>query len=255
MSGASAARRHLAWLWAGLTAAAASVGLVWLLPIAEWLGAFEAWIAGLGLWGIALFAVIYILAAILLAPEWPLSVGAGLAWGIWGVPLVLVAGTIGAGAAFLVARYLARPRVRAFVQGRRRLAAIDAAVAEEGWKIVALARLSPVLPFSLQSYVFGATAIPFRDYVAATAMGIVPCTALYVYLGVLGGALGRGDASLGLLEWLFLVVGLAATAAGGLLVARKAAAKLRAAGIADRRDPEVMPARTRPPLSATGRRS
>jgi len=99
---------------------------------------------------------------------------------------------IGASLAFLIARYLARDKVRLLLERRRNLAAIDKAVAEEGWKIVGLLRLSPLIPFNLQNYLFGVTAIPFPHFVAATFAGIFPGTALYVYLGVLENATGAG---------------------------------------------------------------
>ena len=221
-------------LWAGILGGGPLLALVaalCTLPVAAWLGAFERWIASLGLWGIALFAVIYVLAAIALAPEWPLMIVAGLAYGIWGVPLVLVVATIAAAVAFLLARHAVRDRVRALIAGRTRLAAVDAAVAEEGWKIVALMRLNPMLPFSLQSYVFGATAVSFRKFVSATALGIIPGTALYVYLGVLGGRIGRGEGAVGAAQWALLGLGLIATAVAVVLVARKAKARLAAAGL------------------------
>jgi len=48
--------------------------------------------------------------------------------------------------AFLIAHYLARAKVRLLLERRRIFSAIDDAVAEEGWKIVALLRLSPFSP-------------------------------------------------------------------------------------------------------------
>jgi uncharacterized membrane protein YdjX (TVP38/TMEM64 family) len=208
----------------------ASIVAVWsTLPVREWLDALRGWIVGLGLRGVVVFAVIYILGAVVLAPEALLTILAGFAYGFWGLPIVLVAATIGAGAAFLIARYLARDRVRAAMAQRRDLAAIDRAVAEEGWKIVGLLRLSPLVPFNLQNYLFGATGIPFLHFVAATFFGIIPGTALYTYLGVLGGAAGQT----GPVKWALFGLGLVATVAVAVLIARTAKRKLREAGIAE----------------------
>src|SRR6185295_8099093 len=49
-----------------------------LLPLGEWLVALRGWIAGLGWWGVALFALIYIVGAVVLAPAGLLSILAGL---------------------------------------------------------------------------------------------------------------------------------------------------------------------------------
>ena len=142
-----------------------------------------------------------------------------------------LAATGAATLSFLAARYVLRERVRALLVGRPRLLAIDRAVAEEGWKIVALLRLSPAVPFNLQNYLFGATAVPLSHYVAATAIGIVPGSLLYVYLGVLARAARQGGGAGAPLEWLLSGIGLLATLAAVILVARKAKARLDAAPV------------------------
>ena len=225
-----ARRRHrwLPWLGAALVLAVI-IGLWSQLPLGAGLEQLRAWIVGLGPLGLVVLSLLYVVGSVLLAPVAPLTIIAGFAYGFWGLPVVLVAATLGAAAAFLVARYLARDRVRAAMQRRRNLAAIDRAVAEEGWKIVGLLRLSPLFPFNLQNYVFGATGIPFPHFVAATFFGIIPGTALYTYLGVLGGA----TADAGPVKWVFLALGLIATVVVAVLIARKARQKLLEAGIAD----------------------
>ncbi len=52
--------------------------------------------------------------------------------------------------------------------------AVEAAVEEEGWKMVVLLRLSPVIPFALLNYMLSLTAISFFDYTWASALGIIP---------------------------------------------------------------------------------
>jgi uncharacterized membrane protein YdjX (TVP38/TMEM64 family) len=223
------------WLWAGLALAVAALcALPFILPVGEWLEQAERWILARGLWGVALFVGLFVAATLVLAPDWPLAVGAGLVYGLWAFPVVLGAAMVAASLAFLASRHLLRERVRAWLARRPRLAAIDRAVGEEGWKIVLLLRLSPLVPFNLQNYVFGATAIPFSHYLAASLAGIAPGTALFVYLGSLGRAARAGRDAGGAVEWVFLGVGLAATIAAILLVARKATARLAAADI----DPE-----------------
>jgi uncharacterized membrane protein YdjX (TVP38/TMEM64 family) len=220
-------RRRRPWLWAVLGLFLAVAAAVWfLLPVAACVAAFQHWVLGLGPWGVAIFALLFIATTLVLAPDWPLSIAAGFVYGFWALPVVLAAAMIAATLSFLAARYLVRRRVRAFFVGRPRLAAIDRAVAEEGWKIVALLRLSPAVPFNLQNYLFGATAIPLRDYVIATAIGIVPGSVFYVYLGALGNAAHGGGGAHAIFKWLLFGIGLAATAAAAIIVARKAKAKL-----------------------------
>jgi uncharacterized membrane protein YdjX (TVP38/TMEM64 family) len=230
-------RRSPLWGWIAIAVALVAVGVGWFLfPLREGVEAFERWITGLGIWGVALFALVYILATISLAPEWPLTIAAGLLYGVWGFAITVVTATIAAALAFLIARYLARTKVRSLLERRRIFFAIDDAVAEEGWKIVALLRLSPLVPFNLQNYLFGVTAISFRHFVAATFAGIMPGTVLYVYLGALDRATASGRASVGTLKWAFFAAGLLATVVVVVLVTRKAMAKLRGSGL-DHRNP------------------
>lgn len=222
-------RRLWPWLGAGLLLV--GLAIAWyLLPASDWLEGLRSWVVGLGFAGALIFAAIYVVATVFLVPGWVLTVGAGLAYGFWGLPIVLAAATIGATLAFLVARYVARDRVRSLLESRRNIAAIDKAVAEDGWKVVVLLRLSPLIPFNLQNYLFGVTEIALPHYVAATFFDIIPGSALYVYLGVLGSAAGEA----GLARWFLFGVGLIATLAVVVLVARKARTKLREAGVDER---------------------
>ena len=223
---ASIGGRRLLIAFAAAALVAAAIAAWFLFPFAHWLHAFRHWLLAFGPAGVGFFALIFILATVILAPDWPLSVLAGLVYGAWGIPVVIVAATIAASLAFLAARHLARERVRRLVERRPAFAAVDRAVAEEGWKIVLLLRLSPLVPFNLQNYVFGVTGIPFAQYVPATLLGIAPATAVYVTLGMMGKAAAEGGGTGGALKWVLLGVGLLATAAVALLIARKARAAL-----------------------------
>ena len=220
-----------AWLWIGLGVLLIALWLAWqLLPLSEWLHAFTSWIDRLGPWAAVIFSLAYVLGTVLLAPGAAMSIAAGLAFGGWAIPLVLVAATTGASLAFLIARHLARDTVARLMEQRPKLKAVDKAVDEEGWKVVVLLRLSPVVPFNLQNYAFGLTRIRFWTYAAATFAGIIPGTVLYVYLGMIG-RVAASDGSGGPLRWLLFGAGLATTLAVAVLVTRKAKEKLRATGV------------------------
>jgi uncharacterized membrane protein YdjX (TVP38/TMEM64 family) len=205
-----------------------------VLPVKEWIDSFSDWVQGFGFWGGVIYAAFYAIATVLLVPGAPLTIAAGLVFGLAaGFPVVLVGATIGAALAFLAARYLVRDKVRAMIDQRPKLKAVDRAVADEGWKIVAMVRLTPIIPFNLQNYFFGLTEVKFWHYVAATAAGIVPGVLLYLYLGALGGATLGGGGKFGPLQWIFFGAGLVVTIVAVLLVTKKAKAKLREAGVAD----------------------
>lgn len=174
----------------------------------------------LGPWGPVLFVVIYVLACVLFIPGSMLTLGAGAGFGVvWGLVYVSLASTLGATASFLVGRYLARRWVARKIAGNAAFAAIDQAVAEEGWKIVGLTRLSPVFPFTLLNYAFGVTRVSLRDYVLASWMGMMPGTVMYVYLGSLARA-GVGGQQKTPAEWTLYGVGLFATVAVTVVITR-----------------------------------
>jgi uncharacterized membrane protein YdjX (TVP38/TMEM64 family) len=214
--------------WIAAAALPVAIGIGWyVLPAGIWLGALREWVIGLGWIGVAALAAAYTAAVVLLAPGALLTIAAGFAYGFWGLPIALIAATTGASLAFLVARHLLRGGVRRAIETRRNIAAIDRAIAAEGWKIVLLLRLSPVVPFNLQNYLFGVTAVPFGAYVIATFVGIAPGTAVFVTIGALGdAALDPGHG-----KWALLGGGLIATVAAIVLVTRKARALLREAGV------------------------
>ena len=186
------------------------------------------WIGGLGPWGLVVFIVLYVTAAVLLLPAFVLTLGAGAVFGVArGFVAVWVGATLGATAAFLIGRYLARGWVARRIEGNPKFAAIDVAVAREGWKIVGLTRMSPAFPYVVLNYAFSLTRVSVRDFVLATAAGMIPGIAMYVYIGSLAGTLaGAGERVRTSAEWTLYGVGLLATVAVTVYVTRLARAAL-----------------------------
>ncbi len=187
-----------------------------------------AWITGLGPWGPVVFVVLYVTAAVLLLPAVVLTLGAGAVFGVArGFVAVWVGATLGATAAFLIGRYLARGWVARRIESNPKFSAIDEAVAREGWKIVGLTRMSPAFPYVLLNYAFSLTRVSARDFVLATAVGMIPGIAMYVYIGSLAGTLaGAGARARTPAEWALYAVGLLATVAVTVYVTRVARAAL-----------------------------
>lgn len=203
-------------------------GLKYLHAQALMKGALE-WVAGLGAWGPVIFIAIYILAAVLFFPCSLLTLGAGFIFGVVrGSVIVSIGATLGATCAFIVGRHMARGWVEGKVRGNPRFASIDDAVGREGWKIVGLTRLSPVFPFVLLNYAYGLTRVSLRDYFLASWIGMLPGTVMYVYIGSLAGDLAAaGGRARSPAEWALYVVGLAATVAVTIYVARLARAAIK----------------------------
>jgi uncharacterized membrane protein YdjX (TVP38/TMEM64 family) len=157
------------------------------VPARQWLGAFRDWVAEQGAWGAAVYGLAYVVCTVLFVPGLLLTIGAGALYGpVWGTMLVSIAATAGASAAFLIARYVARDQVRAWLAGNPKFAAVDAAVARRGAWIVFLLRLSPLFPFNLLNYALGLTGVSFPAYVLASWVGMLPGGLAYVLVGYAG---------------------------------------------------------------------
>ena len=217
--------------WARIAAVAAVVVAVLaagrLLPVAAWLAHLEEWVRAWGPWGAVAFGAIYVVAALAFVPGSVITLAAGAIFDVaWGTVVVSIASTTAAALAFLIARHLARARVERLARKDERFAAIDQAIREGGWKIVALLRLSPVVPFSLSNYLYGLTPVAFGPYVLASWAAMLPATVLYVSIGAAGRAAAGGSRSPA--EWAFFAIGIAATLVVTVMITRQARRRLAA---------------------------
>jgi uncharacterized membrane protein YdjX (TVP38/TMEM64 family) len=201
------------------------------LPVKDWLIKGLEWTQDLGIWGPVFVAVFYIVACVLLLPGSILTLGAGFLFQVFkGTITVSVGSTLGACAAFLVGRTIARNWIAAKVSKNDKFAAIDEAVAQQGFKIVLLTRLSPVFPFNMLNYAFGLTKISFWKYALGSWIGMLPGTVMYVYFGA--GLRSLADVAAGQVEKgtagkLFFWLGLVATIIVTVFVTRVARNALR----------------------------
>jgi uncharacterized membrane protein YdjX (TVP38/TMEM64 family) len=241
--------------WGALAVIAVSVLLTLRrLPVEPVVRSLSGWLEGLGPWAAVVFGLLCVLAVVLLVPGSALTLAAGAFFGLAGGVLVAsAAATTGSALAFLIARYLARDRIAHLLQRHPKFRAVDRAVSAGGWKIVVLLRLSPAIPFNVQNYLYGLTGIRFWPCVLASAVAMLPGTFLYVYLGDLGRAgleaAAGGSQATSLAEWALAVVGLVATVAVTVYVARLARRALRQQGEIGEitaAPPERPPSRARP---------
>ena len=190
------------------------------------LGAISDMVAAAGLGGAVALALSFAFGSLLLAPRPVLGFVAGLSYGFAGLPLALFSATLGAGLAFWISRRFAQPFVARFVATRPKMLAVTRAVDQEGWRAVLLMRLGPVVPSSLQSYLFGATRVPLWPYLAATLIGISPGVVVHVSAGALSRT-ALETAFQPSHAWLFLT-GLVASALAVVMIGRRARRLLHA---------------------------
>ena len=142
------------------------------------------WLDALGIWGPLLFIMIMVLVVVLVLPGVMFTAGAGFVFGlVEGTVYVVVGTTLGAGLAFLIARYLFGDRASQFVLRRARLRLVSEELTPHGWKIVLLTRLVPFFPYKLSNYFFGLTRFSLRGFMGGTFVGIIPLSLHNVWLG------------------------------------------------------------------------
>jgi uncharacterized membrane protein YdjX (TVP38/TMEM64 family) len=170
-------------------------------------------VRGLGTAGLLAFALLQAFIAVSgVLPASLLGVAAGAFYGLVpGFLLAAVSTLAGALLAFWLSRSIFRPAVERMMRRRPRLRDLDTSLAGDGWKLVCLLRISPVMPFAATSYVLGMSSIGLRDYAIGT-LASLPALAGYVFVGTLADAeLAAWAHGAGPLQWALLAVGIVAT--------------------------------------------
>lgn len=212
--------------------AMALVVIIRTLPVDRVIDLLKIKVESMGFWGPIVFGVLYVVSALAFFPGSALTMAAGAVFGLaWGTLTVSLASTTAASLAFLVARYLARDKVTTYAQRMPKFQAIDGAIGVGSWKIIALLRLSPIIPFSLGNYLYGLTAIRFWPYIFASWLFMLPGTFMYVYLGHIGMEGIRSTAKVeggkSPIEWSLLGIGLLATFVVTIYISRLSSNALR----------------------------
>lgn len=142
----------------------------------------------------------------------PASMIATLAGGVFrfglGLAISTVSTIVGGWICFALSRTALRRLIARYLGRYDLLARFDTAVTSEGWRLVLLLRLSPVMPFALTSYAIGLTRVSHRDFLLGT-LASLPALAGFVALGALGRAgLRMADGRAMAVQWLMLAAGL-----------------------------------------------
>ena len=134
-------------------------------------------------WAPVLFVAIYAAAVALAIPGTILTLTGGAVFGFWGGLLLnSVGANIGANLAFALSRSLGRSGIRGILRGenlRRHMRRLDAVAGRHGFRGLLVLRLIPAVPFNVLNFGPGLTAMTWKAYAGATALGIIPGTAVY----------------------------------------------------------------------------
>lgn len=201
-----------------------------VFPLANWVATLVDWGRENPVAGAGVYILFVGLATVLFLPGSVAMMIGGFLFGFLpGTLFAAIAIPLGAQCAFEFGRWVARPWVQKKMADNQRMLAIEAALREQSFLIVVLTRLSLIIPFNVLNYAYGATAVRASTHFFATAVGMLPAVALYVYLGTLARDLGQilsGEGTPGDIGYLILAAGIAAIAAATWVIHRTASRAL-----------------------------
>ena len=147
------------------------------------IAALIVWVAQTGPWAPLLFVLGYVIASIVLAPAFLLSVAAGAVFGLWrGTLIIFIGAFVGSSVVYVLGARLARSRVLLWVDRDPRVRSMRQAVGRESLWIMFLLRLSPLVPFGPLNYALALSGVRYREF-ALASVGMLPMITLYVYYG------------------------------------------------------------------------
>jgi len=178
----------------------------------QFLQQLPTYVESFGPTGPFLFYLVFVLFECLSLPASPLMLTSGLLFGLPGGFGVSILSLVSAASiSFALARTVLRPQLLSIAEGNGTFQDINCAVQAEGFKIIFLLRLAPLLPFALSNYAYGLTKVAFQDYFLATLTGCSPGTLATVYFATVAKSASNGGESAGT-PWYVYAGGIAATA-------------------------------------------
>jgi uncharacterized membrane protein YdjX (TVP38/TMEM64 family) len=137
----------------------------------------------LGAGGVAMVVALGMLHAVIWYPAEILDTAAGYVYGFGvALPLVMAVWVASGLAAYYIGRHAARP-VLYKLAGEERFLRLERLIHRGGASFLLACRLVPIVPFSLTGLVAGATHVPVWRFTWTTAVGYLPITAYFIYLG------------------------------------------------------------------------
>jgi uncharacterized membrane protein YdjX (TVP38/TMEM64 family) len=196
----------------GMSSIMAMVQQATSMSLSEMMQAGMDHIQAMGPLGMVYFVLCFVALDVVSIPATPLVLSAGSLFGLpQGVALVLISGTLSACTAYAIGQTVLRTYVQdTFLRDNPKMARLDTAIGNDGFKVLFLLRLAPIFPLSLINYVYGASSIDFVSYFWGTLLGFAPCTIAYVYTGMVGQELLSGDSQQ---PWYMYAAGLAVVVA------------------------------------------
>ncbi len=130
----------------------------------------------------AIYILVFTLVPLTLIPNSLVAIAGGTLFGIYYGTLYTILGALfGASLSFALSRSLGRTAIEKLLKNKAIWLA--KCTGQQGFAVVFMLRLIPIIPFDAISYAAGLSKIRYPDFIAATALGIVPGVLVYTNLG------------------------------------------------------------------------
>jgi uncharacterized membrane protein YdjX (TVP38/TMEM64 family) len=151
-------------------------------------GSIEQVVSIIRSWGIAapLISIFLMIFQSIAAPipAFLISAANGIIFGIiFGSFISWIGAMLGAVLSFFLARWFGETFVRKVMKKDMLWKKVDTISSNQGFKVVILARLIPIVSFDLISYAAGLSSIKTSTFLIATGIGMIPGTIAYTALG------------------------------------------------------------------------
>ena len=143
----------------------------------------QAFFKDLGFLGYIIYIGLFVIVALLMLPATPITLVSGVTFGpILGGILSLISSTIGACAAFIVAKYFARSTLEEKFKDNAIFKKIEKGVADNGTSFLILTRLVPAFPYNIQNYAYGLTSMKLSTFGLVSFITMAPGSFIYAYM-------------------------------------------------------------------------
>lgn len=144
----------------------------------------QSFLLPFGYWAAVVYIGLFALLPAFFFPVAVLALAGGLLFGLWRGSLYTFLGAIlNCSLMFLLARKVGRQQVAALLEKRLSPQWQQRLNGNTGFTLLVILRLIPAVPYNLINYAFGLTAMPFRTYLLASAIGIIPGTFAFINIG------------------------------------------------------------------------
>ena len=144
-------------------------------------------ISSCGSWAALVYIGLFALLPAFFFPVAVLALAGGLLFGLWwGSVYTFLGAIMNCTLMFFLARYAGREQAEQLLQkklDRRWQERLRGLEGRTGFLLLIILRLIPAVPYNLINYAFGLTAMSFRTYILASAIGIIPGTLAFINIG------------------------------------------------------------------------